>query len=368
MTVDRIFKRVTIVGVCFIAFVWGCAQEGQQPVGLPAQAKQQVKAAAEQAAVPAPKPKPSEAAPKAPARGSVKIALKPTPNEQTSYKVTAQARRSIKWQGPVPQKGAFEESFNDEQAEMVITQRVQSVDANGRVVAQVTIDSLKYLSIIKNQPSVDFDSSRQADAGSLLAKLIGQSYTIEFGPDNYIASVPDLSAIRALMSGRTPADRAGLNILSPEAITERHATLMLPQAGREQLKPGDKWSRIKTFSFGLMGLKSYEKIYTLKEVRDAGGQQIVVIGMKAIPSSEVESKYREQQAGTNFPKMFDSNDMYTGSGEVDLTAGRINSFHENLQASWIAAMPPNPGESVDANEPVVLRMTATRIYGLEKIK
>jgi hypothetical protein len=51
-----------------------------------------------------------------------------------------------------------------------------------------------------------------------------------------------------------------------------------------------------------------------------------------------------------------------------LTAGGINSFSENLQASWIAALPPNPGESVDANEPVVLSMTATREYNLERFK
>jgi hypothetical protein len=355
MTVNRILNRVTIVGVCFVVFVWGCAQEAQQPSGPPAQPKQQVSEA-------------GKAAPKPPALGSVKIALKPTPGEQTGYKVTVQARRSIKWQGPVPQKEAFAETFNDELAEMVITQRIQSVDANGRVVAQVTIDSLKYLSIVKNQTSVDFDGSRQSDASSPLAKLIGQSYTIEFGPDNYIASVSDLSAGRALMGGRTAAERAGLNILSPEAITERHATLQLPQSGQEQLKPGDKWNKIKTFTFGLMGLKSYEKIYTLKETRDVAGHQIAVINMDAIPSSEVESKYREQQAGTNFPKMFDTNDIYTGSGEVDLTAGRINSFRENLQASWVAALPPNSGESVDVNEPVVLRMTASREYSLERIK
>jgi hypothetical protein len=369
MTVNRILNRVTIVGVCLVVFVWGCAQEAQQPGGPPAQPKQQVSEAGKAAAaVPASKARPSEAATKPPAPGSVKIALKPTPGEQTSYKVTTQARRSIKWQGPVPQKDAFAETFNDEQAEMVITQRIQSVDANGRVVAQVTIDSLKYLSVVKNQTSIDFDGSRQSDASSPLAKLIGQSYTIEFGPDNNIASVSDLSAGRALMNGRTAADRAGQNVLSPEAITERHATLLLPQSGQEQLNPGDKWNKIKTFTFGLMGLKSYEKIYTLRETRDVAGHRIAVIDMNAIPSSEVENKYREQQAGTNFPKMFDTNDIYTGSGEVDLTAGRINSFRENLQASWVAALPPNPGESVDANEPVVLRMTATREYSLERIK
>jgi hypothetical protein len=90
--------------------------------------------------------------------------------------------------------------------------------------------------------------------------------------------------------------------------------------------------------------------------------------MNTIPSSEVESKYRNQQAGANFPKMFDTNETYTGTGEVDLTAGAINRYSENLQSSWIAAMPSNPGQAADANEPVVLRMTATRLYTLESVK
>jgi hypothetical protein len=170
------------------------------------------------------------------------------------------------------------------------------------------------------------------------------------------------------MSGMTTADRAGQNILSPESIKERHSVLILPPKGHEQLKPGDKWSKIKTFSFGLMGLKSYEKIFTLKEIRNAGGHQIAVVTMNAIPSSEVEGKFHDQQAGANFPKMFDTNDIYAGIGEVDLTAGCVENYSENLHASWIAAMPPNPGQSADANEPVVLRMTATRDYKIEKIK
>jgi hypothetical protein len=117
-----------------------------------------------------------------------------------------------------------------------------------------------------------------------------------------------------------------------------------------------------------MGLKSYEKIYTLKEIRDAAGHQIAVIDMNAIPTSEVEEKYLSQQAGADFPKMFDTNDTYTGSGEIDLTAGRIDSYREDLQASWITAIPSSPGETGDVNEPVVLRMTAVRVYNLERIK
>ncbi|MFH1370197.1 MAG: hypothetical protein ABII09_02770 [Planctomycetota bacterium] len=321
MVISKVSKCITLVGVCFFVFVSGCAQ---------------------------------------------KIALKLAPGQQNSYKITTYARRDINWQGPVPKKEAFEESFTEEKVELGFTQRIQSVDSAGKAVARVTIDSLKYLSVVKNQTNVDFDSSKMSDADNPLAKLIGQSYTIVFGPDNYISSVLDLSRAQSLVKGRTSADRAGQILLSPEAVKERQMAILLPQQGEEQLKPGDKWSRIKTYSFGMMGVKSYEKIYTLKEIRDADGRQIAIVDMNAIPTSEVEQGFDGQQAGKDFPRMFDTNDTYTGAGVVDLSAGCIDSYRENLRASWITAFPPDAKS--DPNEPVVLRMTATRNYSLEKIK
>jgi hypothetical protein len=357
MAIDRILSRVAIAGLLSIVFIWGCEQgeQGGQKAGPAAQPKQ-------------PPVEAAKAAPKAAESATVELALKPAAGEQTKYMINTHSRRSIKWQGPVPKKEAFEESFNEDKLDMAVTQRTQSVDANGVVDAQVTIDSLKYLSIIKNFTNVEFDSSKQADASNPLAKLIGLNYTIEFEPNNSMLTIAGLTTAGALLNGQTSADRAGQNILAPETIKERHGALLLPPKGRGKLKPGDKWSIIKTYSFGLMGLKSYEKIYTLKEVRNVAGHRIAVVEMNAIPSSEVESKFRNQQAGANFPKMFDTNEMYSGGGEVDLTAGRIDSYSESLHASWIAALPPNPGESADANEPVVLKMTATRDYKIEKIK
>jgi hypothetical protein len=322
MTMSRIFRFAAIMGVLGTIFSAGCAE---------------------------------------------KLALKPVPGQKDSFKITHHSRRSINWQGPVPEKAAFEESYNDDKVEMVLTRQIKGVDNNGVAIAQVTFDSLKYVSVVKNVTKVDFDSSRPSDADNSMAKLTGKSYTIEFGPDNSVISVPDVNNLRSMFTSRTDNDRAANNLLLNDSIIDRHSALLLPK-DRTSLKPGETWNRIKTFSFGLMGIKSYEKIYTLREIRKDAKHQIAVIDMNAIPSSEVESKFRSQQAGANFPKMFDTNETYTGTGEVDLTSGEINSYSENLQASWIAAMPPNPGEAADANEPVVLRMTATRDYTFERIK
>ena len=341
MTKNSIFRCVVVAGIFCGMFVWGCEQKAQSG--------------------------PAEAKPLAPAqaKAQAKIALRPTVGDLTTYKIITQGRRATKWQGPVPDKAVFDENFNEEWVEMVLTQRIQSVDSNGAAVAKVTIDGVKCRYSNKSMVSVDFDSSRQSDANNPIMKLIGQTYLIGVGPRNNVFAVDDLPPAMMKMKDGTPSGQAGINILLPEAIMERHGVMQLPQPGQEMLKPGDKWSRIKTFAFGKMGLKSYEKICTLKEVRDADGRRIAVIDMNAIPASEVEPKYRGQQAEIDVPKTFDTNDSYTGGGEFDLKAGRIENYHENFEASWIVALPAKPGET---GEPVVLKMSASRVYSIERVK
>jgi hypothetical protein len=330
-------------------FVWGCEQKAQSGTA----------AAKPMAQAPAPLKAP------APAKGQVKIALKSAVGDLATYKITTQARRTTKWQGPVPDKEVFEENFNEERVEMVLKQRIESVDPNGVAVALVTIDGIKCRYSNKSMASVDFDSSRPSDANNPIMKLIGQTYMIGFTPSNNIFAVNNLPRVMMTMKDSTPSGQAGQSILFPESIMERHGAMQLPEPGHEMLKPGQKWSRIKTFAFGKMGLKSYEKIYTLKEVRDADGRSIAVIDMNTIPSSEVEPKYRNQQAGADMPKTFDTNDSYTGGGEFDLKAGRVENYHEDLEANWTVAL---PGKQGDSGEPVVLKMSASRIYSIERVK
>jgi len=351
MTTKCIFRCVIVAGIFCGMFVWGCEQQAK-PGG--AEAKPLAQAPA-QAKAPAP----------AQAKAQVKIALRPTVGELATYKMITQVRRTTKWQGPVPDKAVFDENFNEERVEMVVTQRIRSVDPNGIAIALVTIDGVKCRYSNKSTTSVDFDSSRRSDANNPIMKLIGQTYLIEFSPWNNISAVDDLPPAMIKMKDGTPSGQAGISILYPETIMERHGTMQLPQPGQEMLKPGEKWGRIKTFAFGKMGIKSYEKVCTLKEIRDAEGRKIAVIDMNAIPSSEVEPKYRSQQAEVDVPKMFDTNDSYTGGGEFDLKAGRIENYHEDFEASWIVALPAKPGET---GEPVVLKMSAARVYSIERVK
>jgi hypothetical protein len=116
--------------------------------------------------------------------------------------------------------------------------------------------------------------------------------------------------------------------------------------------------------FGKMGIKSYEKIYTLKELQN-DGREIAVIDMNAIPTSEVEPKFAGKKAEDAASQKFDSKEVYTGAGKFDVKAGRIENYNENLQATWTVVL---PGKQGDASEPVVLNMSAERGYSIERIK
>lgn len=352
--------------VCFVVFMGGCAPGGEQAVKTEPERKEtplqpeakEPTAVVEQAPEPQVEPEP---APPTETEQGVSLSLMPIAGEQATYRVTTQAQRSVKWEGPVGDDDLFEESRNDSVLEMVYSELIMDVGDKAEAVAQITTEKIKYHSIVKNQTVLDFDSSRAADADSPLAKLIGRSYTIQFTPGNRIPIVSDLSGARSLMSGNSPAERVGLRIFSPEVIRVHHGSLSLPGPART-LKQGEGWSRVKTFDFGLMGLKSYEKLYTFKDLEQSNGRRIAAIEMKAIPTAEVERQFKKRQNEVQLPESFDTTDTYTGEALLDIDDGRIEKCHEELHANWVAAL---PGEGQEG--PVVLKMSAVRTYDLERI-
>jgi hypothetical protein len=113
----------------------------------------------------------------------------------------------------------------------------------------------------------------------------------------------------------------------------------------------------------MMGSKSYEKVYTLKEIKEVNNKQIAVAEMKAIPSSEMAEELHKEQAGGAFTKMFDNTEAYSGELALDLTAGKVQKYFEKLRTEWVMVDPrPEPDK-----EPAALRMAATRLYSIEKI-
>ena len=343
---EKIFHWLGAAVICLLLLIAGCAAPLDKEIGKP-------------------EVEPEKQTPRAKAAKPAILALKFTVQDSTTYRVTTEAQRGIKWEGSLPNKNIFKGGQTRNRAEITFTQQIQNVDNQGNSTAKITIESVKYLAKTKNETAIDFDSSREQDPNNPLAKLIGQNYTIEITPVGQVSKIIDVSEAQAAIKGSSSVHKTALRLLSPDAIKRRHGTLILPAADQNQLRTGDNWSGIKTFSFGLMGPKSYERIYTLKEIEEIENRQIAVVEMDAIPSSEMIEQLHKEQATKDFSKIFDNTETYTGQLKLDSTSGKVEKYLEKLQSEWVVVEPPPKQES--DKEPSVLTMSATRLYILEKI-
>ena len=295
---------------------------------------------------------------------SVKMALKFTPGDSTTYRVITENDKSVEWESTDANKPKdFTGGHSGNKIEMTFIQRIQSVDDEGNAVVKITIKQLKYLITIKNETVMDFDSSSEKDRDNPLNRLIGQSYTIEMTPSGKVPKIIDVSEARAVIDSVPVTNRTASGLLSDKAIIERHTIRSLPDADKNQIHIGDSWSGIENFSFDIMGAKSYEKVYTLEKVEDVDDQRIAIARMEAVPSAENAKELLGEQSGTFFANMSDNTQTYTGELKLDLTDGKIEECREQLTIEW-TIIDPNPKEG---ESPAALKMDAVRSYNLEEI-
>ncbi len=355
-----IFGCAAIGPICVLVATLSCSNSAQEATASKVEAQEKMTVGEAPAAVeniPA-EVKPKEKGP------SVLLALKFTPQDSTTYTVVVEADRSVAWEGPLPEKPtAFKGGHTGNRIEMTFAQRIQSVDDKGSAIAEIKIAALKYVSKVRDDVVLDFDSSREKDKDNLLAKLIGQSYTIQVSPAGQVLQVVDANQVRAAVEGSSTAHKTASALLLPAAIKQRHTIPALPPAEKSRLSPGDNWSSIATFAFDMMGSKSYQKTYTLKEIKQADNRQFAIADMNAVPSSEVARELGQEQTTNPLEKMFDTTETYTGQLRLDLTAGKVEKCLEKLHVEWVIVDP----QAKDDKEPAALRMTATRFYSIEKI-
>jgi hypothetical protein len=297
---------------------------------------------------------------------TVKLALKFTPEDLTAYKVTTETEQSVLWEGPETNRPkSFIGGHSGSRIEMTFNRRIQSVDDQSKAVAEITIKGLKYLVKVRDNIVLDFDSSREKDRNNPLGKLIGQSYTIEITASGEVSKVIDVSSARTAVEGSASANQRAAQLLSTKVIKEQHSIPALPATEKNQLHTGGSWSNIKTFSFGPLGSKSYERIYELKEIKDEDERRTAIVEMSVVPSSEKAKELHKEQTISFFSQMFDNPlETYTGQLKLDLTAGKIEQYFEEFRSEWVA-VDTMPGK--ESEEPDTLRMGAIRLYRIERI-
>lgn len=305
------------------------------------------------------------------------MALKFKPMDSTTYRIAMGYEKSIEWMGSASDKpAAFQDGRTGNNLQITFTQDILSVNSQGNAVARITFKDLKYFREVRNVVDLDFDSSRAADANNPLYGLIGQSYFIELTPQGQVSKVIDTSDAQSAVQGSSPDNLTALNLLSENLIKERHTISALPEADRDKVKVGDKWSNIKEFSFDIMGEKYYERVYTFEKVNqpafaaftkmlrnDNSDHKIAVVGMEAYPSTEQAKQHHLKEQTSPVSSLFDNIQSYTGELRLDLTVGQVQRYYEKLLSEWVIAEPTqSTGE-----QPAALKMGATRSYSIQRI-
>jgi hypothetical protein len=359
----KIYSGTAVVAVLLL-ILSGCAGPAEEPAPDKIDVKQETPApeatpAVEPEQTPRPQEKPKES------KQAVQLALQFAPQETTTYKTATQVERSVLWEGSAKDKpSAFKGGTTGNSAQMTYTQHIKSVDGKGNATAEITIKDLAYVAKVRDDVTIDFDSSRAKDQNHPLANLIGQSYTIEMSPSGRVLQVMDATGARAAVPRDSAHHKIASNLLSDDIIKQRHTILALPDANDNQVPPGETWSDIESFSFDMMGAKAYEKVYTLKEVKEQDNQQIAVVALDAVPSSQMETELHKEQATNPFTKMFDTKENYAGQLQLDLTTGQVQEYAEKLTIEWLIVDP----QAKQDQEPAALKMATLRSHSIEKIE
>ena len=306
------------------------------------------------------KAEPAKAEPSGPA---VELALKFVPGQAATYKITVEVYKSVAWKGSAAAKPAsFTDGRTGNRVELTFEQRVQQVLEDGNALVEVTIKGVKYLGESVNKIVLDFDSAKPADAGSPLAALVGKSYRVKMSAAGQVLEISNAEPARQAVLGNLPGQSVAARLLSDDEIRDRHEIVALSALKDPHVRPGQKWSRIRTFSFDDMGAKTYERVYTLTSVQQDSGR-VAVVEMKAIPSTAMAGDLYRQQAANPFAGLSDNVDSYDGRLVLDLDGGQVREYVEQMQNEWIVADPA----AVQKGQPAAISMVARRLHRLELV-
>jgi len=310
--------------------------------------------------VPPAQPEKETAKPAAEPEKPVTLMLKFKPGDLTTCKAVTEAEKSIKFEGSVPTQTDFKGGKTGRKIDIIFTQQIQSVDNNGNAVANITFKELKYLAKSKDDVTLDFDSSRAADQNNPLEQLIGRSYKIELTPTGQVSKIIDANNVPVNPKASFAESVAFTILFDPNSIKERHTIGAVPAADKKLLHTCDTWTSTRALSFGMMGSKTYERTYTLKDVRDVNGRQIADVEMSGAAELKADTN------GTSGPPgMVDTMETYAGHLEFDLTAGKVKSYSEKLHSEWTVVQPEE--EVKEGKEPIVMIMGTTLSWTMEKI-
>jgi len=307
---------------------------------------------------------PAEASKTEPSGPAVELALKFVPGQAATFKVTTESWKSVEWKGAQDAKPPkFTDGRTGSHVELTFEQRVQQVQDDGNAMLEITIGGVKDVIESVNKVVLDFDSGKPTEPDSPLAALVGKSYRVKMSPQGQVLEISNVEPVRQAVQGVLPQHRVAARLLSDDEIRTRHEIATLSALKDRQVRPGQTWSSIKTFSFDDLGAKTYERVYTLRPAQHDKGR-VAVVEMKAIPSAALAEELHKRQTVNPFASMSDNTDSYEGRLVLDLDRGQVREYVEQMQNEWVIADP----SAVQAGRPAAIKMAARRLHRLEQVE
>lgn len=340
----------------FVMFLSGCAESGKPGVS----AEQEPMVTPEKA----PQPKEAEIS-DADEPAEVILEQKFSPGDVSNYRIVNEATRRVDFSGSMKNKLDLRGGQTGTKVELTFSREIESVDEQGNAVIKITINGLKYFFEERSVTKIDYDSSREKDKDRAFAKLIGKSYRIKVTPSGELIKILDADSVRRSVMDASQESRRAAALLREETIEQRHEIPALSATGEKQLKPGSHWSQIKDLSFGMMGEKTYEKMYTLKGIDQMHGQRIATVEMEAIPAAESAQEAQKQNMNPSLTRLFDNIEDYTGQLKLNLDTGNVVKYTEKMQSRWVMVDPEAAQEGTE--NPDTLTMQAVRLHQVDKL-
>jgi len=286
--------------------------------------------------------------------------------QSSTFRRTSERTRSVEWTGIAPEdQDKFKSGTTGRIIDMTFTQTVQQVDANGAAVAEVTIDRLAYRGYMAGVLALDYDSRRPDNAPTALAAIVGASYGITLSAKGQVLAVQGLPAAVDRIDRNAPHYETAVRLLSKARIVERHSVPALADAPGGPLEPGQTWTRPQMFTFGQMGNKAFKKTYTYKGAEQHQGRCLLRVDMHAASENPQGDAGSEPGTDNPFTAMFQSTDTFSGETLLDCDTGRLQVYHETLEAKWVFVDPASAGR--DDVEPRSGQMTARQAELLEYV-
>jgi len=281
---------------------------------------------------------------------SESMSLKFASQETAVYQSTTDMIKDYRFEQPTLNKLTEQQTKNSTVLEY--SQDVQSVDESGNATLKITLNQLKVEVINKSDAQFSFDSRNEADQKSPLMGLIGKSYTIRMTPMGKV-EVLDTKEATASVTAAYEKNIAK-EILDPKKIISRHEILGMPTDPAMKLSAKSTWKEVVPSPPGLLAPKSYEKVYTVTDVKD----DIATVQMVGSESTEPAGNSLSSAGGMGmFAKMFDNKDDYTGSMQMNMAAGEILNFEETLISTYLAQEMPENGNPDKGPDTLMMRFT-----------